>query len=243
MSVEQRILSGLRPGEYEHPLDRRALIALQKTPGLDKLTGKYKEYRVGRMIRMKHTGSAVQVTEGNLPKLYRVFADTCEILDFSDRPELYLTWGYELNAAAAGATDPLVSLNSGCVDSLSTGEIMFLLGGALGHIKSDHILYEELTQVLPLVRRLAGAVPFGIGELVFGGVELALLYWRRMSQYSADRAGLLACQDTGAADRVMIRMAGMPVSALGPETEESFRQQAGQFRERDYGDLNTVAKD
>ena len=45
-------------------------------------------------------------------------------------------------------------------------------------------------------------------EFLIQGLVLALLEWDRKSELSADRAGLLACQDLESSQRLLVRTAG-----------------------------------
>jgi hypothetical protein len=50
------VLNGLRPEEYEHPLDRKALNALEGTPGLETLIRKINQYGIEKIVKVRYTG-------------------------------------------------------------------------------------------------------------------------------------------------------------------------------------------
>ena len=56
-----------------------------------------------------------------------------------------------------------------------------------------------------------------------------LMYWKRMSEFSADRAGLLACQDIDVALDAIIKMAGIPKKLFGTNARDGFMEQAKKF--------------
>ena len=95
-------LLGLHSSEYEHPLDRKFLDTLQSTPLLPRLTKKYIELQAEKIARLEFKGSYLQVTKGNLPKLYGMFLEACKVLDFYYIPELYIKQEPRINAAATG---------------------------------------------------------------------------------------------------------------------------------------------
>lgn len=73
-------------------------------------------------------------------------------------------------------------------------------------------------------------------------VELPLYYWSRMSELTADRAGLLACQDINAAIRAMIKMAGLSQAQYDKINVQAFIDQAHDFNEKNTGFLDETFK-
>ena len=242
MSKKPIVLHDLHSSDYEHPFDRKALDALEGTPGLDFLTRKVLKIRLDRVYRIQHTGSNIKVGTDCLPDLHREFLRVSDTLNCGHAPELYLTWQYALNAYATGIDIPMVVLYSGCVDLLEPDERAYIMGHEMGHIKSNHILYHQMAQILPNIGRVVGHVTLGLGSLLSGGLQLALLNWYRMSEFTADRAGLLACQNPDATMRSIVKMAGLPIQKFGSGIEEAFVKQAKEFDEYDYDSLNKVIK-
>ena len=69
----------------------------------------------------------------------------------SSIPDLYIQWGYEINAFTVGSENPIVVLNSGLIDMCEDDEIMFIIGHELGHIKSNHMLYHMMANVINMI--------------------------------------------------------------------------------------------
>ena len=65
----RRRLPGIDPIAYAHPLDRAALIALQKVPGLDWVIKRFLTTIGERRLRLLFLASAVRVGERQLPRL------------------------------------------------------------------------------------------------------------------------------------------------------------------------------
>lgn len=63
-----------------------------------------------------------------------------------------------------------------------------------------------------------------------------------MSEFTADMAGLLACQDVEAATKAMISMAGVPIKYFDSIKTEEFIKQAKEFDGYDYDTLDKAAK-
>jgi len=238
----QTELTGLHPYEYEHPFDAKALDALQRTPGLDTVVRQYNKHGVERYITIQYTGSNLRITRENYPKIHELLDVVCDTLYLPSRPDLYLEWGYHINGFTIGVDHPIVVLTSGAIDLLSDEELLYLIGHEVGHIKSRHTLYHQMAQFLPVVADMVGQATLGIGKLISSPLQLALLRWSRMSEFTADRAGLLACQCADSAAKVMMKWAGMPIRHFDNMKLESFIAQAKRFEELDFDRLNKAVK-
>lgn len=238
---EKRKLIGLESKEYEHPTDRIALEKLQVNKMFEYLLKWYSEYNVERLMTIQYTGSFVLVTEKNLPYLNSAMEKVCQILEVSPVPPLYLEQGF-ISAKTIGSSHPIVCISSACVSLLSYDELLFILGHEVGHIKSKHVLYHTLGSMLPYVGDIVGSFTFGIGDLVSSGLELALYNWYRKSEYTADRAGLLACQNPDAAISIMSKLAGFPPKYYTEINTDDLINQAADFEKLDSSKYNKVMK-
>lgn len=235
-------LDNLNPHEYEHLLDRKALDALEGTPGLETLVKAFNKYGVEKLLKIQYTGSNLKITASNYPEIYQCLSDVCETLQLELIPDLYVQWGYQVNAFTAGVEKNIMVLYSGAIDLLTPDELAFVIGHEVGHIKSRHVLYHQMAEVLPVIGGIIGSATLGIGDLLSTGVQLALLNWQRMSEFTADRAGLLACQDIEAANRAMIKMAGVPYKHFDKINVQEFMKQAKEFEQYDFNALDKIAK-
>lgn len=237
MERNKKILTGLDHSQYEHPFDQKALAALEGTPGLS-AAGKFiTKHMVERVYTVQYTGSHLKVTPQNYPNIYEYLQYAAQILDVKKIPELYIEWGYNINACTVGAENPIIVLNSGLIDLCDDDEIMFVLGHELGHVKSNHMLYHMMAQV---INYIIDAIPFG--SIAAAPLQYALYYWDRMSEFTADRAGLLACQNKDAAIRAFMKMSGMPIKQYNNLNYQTFIQQASDFKQLDYEGLNKIIK-
>ena len=237
MIYSKQILTGLEHSQYEHPFDKMALEKLESIPLLTKLFKWITTNTVERIYTVQYTGSNLKVTKENYPQIYQYLEDACKILDLKDVPDLYIDWSYTINACTIGAENPIIILNSGLIDLCTDEEIMFIIGHEVGHIKSNHMLYHMMAQV---INYFIDATPGG--TLVAGGLQFALYYWSRMSEFTADRAGLMCCQDPEAMARAFIKMAGLPLKEFDNIRTDTFLQQARDFKMLDYDGMNKVVK-
>jgi Zn-dependent protease with chaperone function len=240
--MDRRTLTGLRPQAYEHPLDRQALARLQNTAGLEAVVRKCNSWGFERLLRVQLTGSNLRVTADSFPAIHAQLADACRILDLPVAPELYIGAGGDINAFTAGVDHPIVVLNSGAVDQLTDDELFFVIAHELGHIKSGHVLYYQIAEFLPVIAEMVGSATFGIGELLGAGLQVALLNWKRQSELTSDRAGLLATQDVTTAVGAMMKIAGLPQRYYEHVNVDDFIAQARAFEAMDSDKLSWIAK-
>ncbi|MBR1520712.1 MAG: M48 family metallopeptidase [Bacteroidaceae bacterium] len=237
MEHKRKILKGLEHRLYEHPFDKAALEKLEAIPFLTKASEWVTSNLVERVYTVQYTGSNLKVTNKNYPIIHQYLEEACRILDLKKVPDLYLQWSYGINACTIGAENPIIILNSGLIDLCDEDEIMFIIGHECGHIKSNHMLYHMMAQVINfIIDAISGA------SLISGGIQYALYYWNRMSEFTADRAGLLCCQNQEAMIRTFIKMAGLPIKEFKTIRTETFLQQAHDFKMLDYDNMNKVVK-
>lgn len=234
---KKKPLYGLEHTEYEHPFDKKALIALEATPGLSAVGKLIVRYTVENYYTVQYTGSCLKVTNQNYPAIFDYLRYACHILDLSPIPDLYMQYGYNINAFTIGSENPIIILNSGLLDLCDEDEILFIIGHECGHIKSNHMLYHMMAQ---LINTSIDIVPGG--RLFAAPLQFALYYWSRMSEFTADRAGLLCCQNMKAVARAFIKMSGLPRNQYKNIDPKTFVEQARNFQQMDYEGLNKVVK-
>ena len=222
-------LSGLSADNFAHPADRAVLSKVRKIPLLDSLVGKLVDFQK-REMEIALIASAIHATPALMPRLYGLFAEVCRTLDVPEPyPPLYLIQNPVINAFTTGADVPYVCINSGTVERLEDDELRFILGHELGHAIAGHVRYSTLTQMLINISRSSGLVS-GIAGLAVDVSALPLLMaWSRRSELTADRAGLLACQNTDAAFRSFMKMGGYPAGFEGPIKADEFLKQLDEF--------------
>lgn len=215
-------LEGLNPLEYEHPLDKKGLDTLEKTPGLDFIVKKFYELGLEKLLQIEFVGSNLKITPSSFPDVYEMLENSCETLYLKATPDFYVrhdNYTTEIQAITnnlqgitTGVDHPLIAISAECIDVFSKEELLFIIGCEIGRIKSQHILYKEIASLLPVVSAMLGSVTLGINftEPVVQGLSVALLQWYRWSEFTADRAGLLACQDLTTVMRAMAKVSGLP---------------------------------
>jgi Zn-dependent protease with chaperone function len=112
--------------------------------------------------------------------------------------ELFVVPSRQLNAYTFGLSNPkTVVLFSALFQTMDADEIRFVIGHELGHVALDHAWLNTLIGGM-------GGVPMPFEAAVV--LTLAFRWWNRMCEYSADRAGLLACANPQKAVSALIKL-------------------------------------
>jgi len=241
--MTKKILTGLTSQTYEHPFDKKALASLQNMPGLSPLLKKVNEYGIDRLLRLQSIASEIRVTPRNFPQLYQPLLEACQILDVTTIPELYLFRGTgHIQTYIIGVEKPIVGINIEAMEWLNYDELLFIFGYEIARIKSQHIIYHQISIVMPALKMWLSSTTLGLGGLIASGVELALYNWVMMAKFTADRAGLLACQDIDVATTALMKLAGLPEEYLTPHVIEDFLVQSREFAANSVDGLDQVTK-
>jgi Zn-dependent protease with chaperone function len=196
---------------YEHPADRAATAALKAIPMLDTVVRKLIEWRYERAMRQFYLGNSIKVSEQQLPDLWSTHRHAIRILDLPHVNDLYVHRAVAGDGTVIGAREPIVVLDAGLVEKLGSGERLALIAHELGHVLSDHVVYQTALNIVLSAGR--GAIPF-LG-LPLMAVRAVLLEWYRATELSCDRAATLAVRDPRIVCRLlMATTSGMPAERL-----------------------------
>lgn len=122
----------------------------------------------------------------------------CRRLLDAEAVQVFVVRSRQLNAYTFGLDAPrVVVLYSALFERMDADEMRFIIGHELGHVTLGH------TWLNTLVGGMAG-LPTSFGGAVL--LTLALRRWNRSCEFSADRAGLLACGSLGKATSALVKL-------------------------------------
>ena len=152
------------------------------------------------MIRAHHRAlmhSAMPVNGAQTPELDRLVR-TCSQKLQPGAVDVYLVNKNQLNAYTFGISEPkALVLYTPMVKVMGPGELSFVIGHEMGHVALGH------TWLNTILGGMAGIpAPFGAAVLLYASFR----WWNRMCEYSADRAGLLACGDLNLAISALVKL-------------------------------------
>ena len=196
-------------------------------------TSKYRE----AYNEVENQGEGINITEESLPQMYQELKRSCEVLGIKDIPAYSTDWFYGPYHFSNGETHRRIVMVSGSADLFTEAEMAFVLGHELGHMACGHKPYHMLLEAfyMPFVNDAAFKAWASI-------IKLPLLEWYRISDYTADRMGLLCCQDINSALSTMIKKAGLPKKCYNNINIESFIEQARHFNADLTGTMDKVVK-
>jgi Zn-dependent protease with chaperone function len=197
----------IAPSEFIHPADKAALEALKAiplfTPCLKAFLKVFsEEYFLGVNLAQK-----IRLGPRQLPRIYNLLPPICQKLGIEE-PQLYLEMDPTPSAYTYGDTKVFITVTSGLVEYFSEEELRAALTHECGHILCRHVLYHTMADMITEL----GESVFGPLAAVATPVKLALLYWDRRSELSADRAAALVAGGADTLVQTMIRLAGGPRS-------------------------------
>ena len=112
--------------------------------------------------------------------------------------QVFIVPNRTLNAYTFGLDSPkAIVLHSALFQLMDKEELQFIIGHELGHVDLGH------TWLNTLIGGMAG-IPSSFG--VAAVLELAFRSWNRACEYSADRAGVLACSNPNKAITALVKL-------------------------------------
>jgi Zn-dependent protease with chaperone function len=222
-----RRLTGISAKAYQHPADRAATAALHSIPGLDAVVRRLIEFRYERAFRQAMLAASIRIGPDQLPEVWTSYRRTLDTLDMPGLYDLYLTQVPVSNAMAIGAESPMIVVYSGSITLFEPDELETVLAHEVGHILSDHVLYQTALQIILRLVPL-GRIPTLAG-LPLLAIRSALLEWYRAAELSSDRASTLVNRDPLVTARTLMVLAG-GVSSKRLNTD-AFLKQGQDFHE------------
>jgi Zn-dependent protease with chaperone function len=152
--------------------------------------------------RSKHQdllSQSQQVTPQTAPEMIPLIQTNATRLQV-EPINVFIVPSRQLNAYTFGMDSPkAIVLYSSLFKIMDWDEIQFILGHEMGHVKLGH------TWLNTLVGGMAG-IPSSLGAAAI--MELAFRWWNRACEYSADRAGVLACSKPNKAISALVKLEG-----------------------------------
>jgi len=140
-------------------------------------------------------GTLVRVSPRQFPELYELAAKAAERLSTAPVP-VFVKRQSEMNIYTVGLWQrPIIVLTSSLVDQMEPANLQFFIGREIGHVAAGHIFLRTLLKPLgagvPIIGKLLNSVVFGD--------------WINRTEFTADRAGLIACRSLTTAVSTMLK--------------------------------------
>lgn len=140
------------------------------------------------------------------------------LLSLQYMPEAFVVDSDQPNAFTFGSEEHVyMIIDATLLRWLSDSEITAVIAHELGHVKSGHMLYHTLAEVLGGGLNLSASL-MGL-NLISVPIRLALLSWQRESEVTADRTSLLAVNDIEVVRSLLVKLASESGSAPPDQNE------------------------
>ncbi|MGV2828315.1 M48 family metallopeptidase [Myxosarcina sp. GI1(2024)] len=226
MDLSKKALIGLRADRFRHPLDLQATTALKQVPGLDIAIRSILGSVAEQFFYLNNIASSVLVSEKQLPDLYKLLLEACQILDL-EPPQLYVQQNPVPNAYtfAMRGKQPFIMLHTSLIEMLTPEEIQAVIAHELGHLKCEHGVYLTIANIMILAANLLPTW----GALLAQSLQEQMLQWVRCAEFSCDRAALLAIQDPKVIMSVLMKLAGGSPTLAPQLNLDAFIEQAKSY--------------
>lgn len=141
----------------------------------------------------------IRVSENNFKNIFRLAKVAAYRLKLA-LPEIYITEDPQYNAYTIGFYKyGFIVINSSMTRDFKLGELLFVIGHEMGHMKKYHTTWLNLIN-LPKHR----SVKFIFAPLT----QIIFNVWSVKAEYTADQAGLIACRELKSAIISLLKLAG-----------------------------------
>lgn len=212
------------PNDYIHPEDKAALDNLRAIPLFPQCVKAFVKFMPEQMLYGLNMAQKIRLGPEQLPEIYNYLPPICSTLNIPE-PEFYLEMNPFPNAYTFGDTKIFLTVTSGLLEYLEEDEIIAVIAHECGHIACHHVLYHTMATMLIKY----GTQIFGPLAAAATPVKLALLYWQRRSELSADRASAFAMGGPNSVVETMVRLAGGPRSITEKVNIDLYIKQAEAF--------------
>ena len=216
---------GIPAQHYMHDSDRAALSALKAIPGFSLLTKAFMKIWNEKQFHIQNLSSNIRINERQLREYYDLLPPICEKLGI-DIPEMYLSLDVNPNAYTYGDTKPFVVVTSGLLETMPAHLIPTVIAHECGHIACHHTLYTTMARLL--INSTSSF--FELGQLATFSIIVALNYWMRCSEYSADRAAALYDGHAENIVEMCMRFSGLDKDLGFTIDKEAYIEQALEYR-------------
>lgn len=226
-------------GDFIHPDDAAARRELESVAGFDKLTKLYMKLGVEKLLQSLFMAEKIRLSPTQLPEYYNLLPPVCEKFGIKE-PQFYLEMSPIPNAYTVGDNETFLVVTSGLLEYMSRDEQQAVIAHECGHILCRHVFYNTLAMLLISWANNTGFFgealnsPIILGDILgtlAAPLRLALNYWSRKSELSADRAEVVFMGSSAATVRGLIRLAGGPSAITANVNIEEYAKQADTYQQ------------
>ncbi|MCQ2075451.1 MAG: M48 family metallopeptidase [Bacteroidaceae bacterium] len=152
------------------------------------------------------------------PTLYSIYKECCRKLGFVRFPKLYVTGQIQgINALSVEVKGRrLILLSRMSTIRLNEQELKFILGHELGHHQQGNLACHTVNGLLDTLNNSSEI----FGPMISDTIEVPMKRWCRQSEFNADRAGLICCEDLEVIINLFLKLGMQPSQSAYNEYKE-----------------------
>lgn len=210
--------------EFIHPEDEAAMRNLEAVPGFDAVARFILEHYTEDLMHGLYMAQNVRLSPTQLPEIYNLLPPICGKFGL-ELPEFYLTMDPAPNAWTIGDKRKFIVITSGLLNHVTDKkELQSIIAHECGHILCRHVFYNTIAMLL-----VNFGESLGFGKIVLTPILLAMKYWQRRSELSADRASAVFIGDSDVPCRALLRICGGPDNLTKDINLHEYAEQAKSY--------------
>jgi len=201
----------LRDRDFAHPIDAMIIKTLDN-PVINKVFKSFVQVSIDATWGL-NLAQGVHIDGSSSPEMYKIIRHCSRTLGIPI-PYTIVTGSLPgINACTCGSEEfAFVAISSMIPTVYGKDEQTFILGHECGHLALGHVIYHTAASMFG---NMAQLVPV-VGPALSSAVTLPLNSWIRRSEISADRAGLICCENLETAKNTLLKLElGMAGVRLG----------------------------
>ncbi len=165
---------------------------------------KYYKFYKRHYSKGKLMTQMTKVGENQLPKIYNMVKDACDLLGVEKVPNIYITNSDGTNLRVTNRLNPTIFISSDFTWAFKPEELRFLLAREVTHIRLGHLYYLDLIAGMRSFTRMA--MPKFISKIIVGSIGVKLMQWYKEAEISADRGALVVTGDIDVALQALVKL-------------------------------------
>ncbi|MDE6590314.1 MAG: M48 family metallopeptidase, partial [Oscillospiraceae bacterium] len=175
---------------FAHPVDQTIIKALDNA-AVNAVFNKVVQTSIDANYGLT-LATGIHVSQNTYSQIYEVVLECAQSLGIPVPYVIISDSVRGLNACTAGTDQfAFIAISSMLPMVLKREELKFVIGHECGHLALGHVVYHTATSMMGA---MGGLLPL-VGPIIAKTISYPLNAWSRRSDISADRAGLICCQD------------------------------------------------
>ena len=219
--------------EFAHSVDA-AIIRSLDNPAINGVFNKVVQTSIDASYGLS-LATGIHVSRNTYPELYAIVEECAAKLNIPVPYVIISDQVRGINACTAGTDQfAFIAISSMLPVVLNADELKFVIGHECGHLALGHVVYHT---ALGMMCAAGGLLPM-VGNIIAKTISYPLNAWSRRSEISADRAGLICCNDVQVAKRSLFKLEAGFLNISSVDIDAYVRESEAMLENSTLGRLN-----